>query len=224
MWWSAWSRHRTLMPVVPSRRRNSQARQSASRRLIASACFHHCGQPRGRRRSACQVHRLVRPSGKHIAEAARAVERVQRRAQLVRGVHVAFHVPAVQSNIAQLGGRVLNDRDQVTDQRHPVQPLVQNVQRPVDHGFFMGAGLLAAHNRNQRRHQFSRRLWASTISSSASFAAFAAELSSRFSRSHPWPGRLPPGSRRRQPAAGRPRPWPAAVCQVRARRRRNRLY
>ena len=43
MWWSAWSRNQIEMPVAGSRRRCSQARQSASRRLIASAWRHHSG-------------------------------------------------------------------------------------------------------------------------------------------------------------------------------------
>lgn len=46
MWWSAcsaWSRHQRLIPVEPSRCRNSQDLHSASSRLIASSCFHQDG-------------------------------------------------------------------------------------------------------------------------------------------------------------------------------------
>ena len=49
MWWSAWSRNQTDMPVAGSSRRCSQARHRASRRLMASAWRHHSGHQRALR-------------------------------------------------------------------------------------------------------------------------------------------------------------------------------
>lgn len=59
MWWSAWSRHQTLIPVEPSRRRNSHARHNASSRLMASSCFHH-DEAAAAFRGSTDVHPLHR--------------------------------------------------------------------------------------------------------------------------------------------------------------------
>ncbi len=41
MWWSAWSRHQTLIPVAGSSLRCSQERHRLSNREMASAEHHH---------------------------------------------------------------------------------------------------------------------------------------------------------------------------------------
>lgn len=41
MWWSAWSRHQTLIPVAGSRRRCSQERHKAATRETASGWKYH---------------------------------------------------------------------------------------------------------------------------------------------------------------------------------------